>query len=100
MIPTDSAKEAASQEFRLIGGAWQPVVADFEQLKAVLELDEAFWALNCIEINSLRMDRRFLNFMDSNNDGKIRTDEIREAVTFLLTYLCKGGGCYTIFKTL
>jgi hypothetical protein len=70
-----------------VGGNYQLSIRTFEDLKAVLELDEAFWALNCIEINSLRMDRRFLNFMDSNNDGKIRTDEIREAVTFLLTYL-------------
>ena len=75
-----------------VGGNYQLTVRNFEDLQAVLALDEAFWALNCIDINSLRMDRRFLSFMDSNNDGKIRTDEIRTAVTFLLKYLKNGKG--------
>ena len=73
-----------------VGGNYQLCVKRFEDLPAVLDLDEAFWALNCIDVNSLRIDRRFLNFVDSNNDGKIRTDEIREAVRFLLTYLKNG----------
>ena len=73
-----------------VGGNYQLCVKRFEDLPAVLDLDEAFWALNCIDVNSLRIDRRFLNFVDSNNDGKIRTDEIREAVRFLLMiYLLK-----------
>ncbi len=75
-----------------IGGNYQLLTDNFDHLKSILELDEAFWALNCIDINSLRMDRRFLSFMDANNDGKIRTDEIREAVTFLLTHLKDGSG--------
>ena len=85
-------KPKSTMTYSRVGGNYQLSIRTFEDLKAVLELDEAFWALNCIEINSLRMDRRFLSFMDSNNDGKIRTDEIREAVTFLLTHLAKGSG--------
>ena len=83
-----------------VGGNYQLLIRNFEDLRFVLELDEAFWALNCIDINSLRMDRRFLNFVDGNNDGKIRTDEIREAVRFFLKYIKEGKGFETGSRTL
>ncbi len=92
MIPTDSAKEAASQDFRLIGGAWQPVVADFEQLKAVLELDEAWFAITGIDTNSLRADQKFLEYLDSDKNAKIRTDEIKDAIKFMADVLKDGSG--------
>ena len=75
-----------------VGGNYQLLIKTFADLQAVLELDEAFWALNCVEINSLRMDRRFLAFVDGNNDGKIRTDEIRSAVRFYLDHVLDGKG--------
>ena len=92
MIPTDSAKEAASQEFRLIGGAWQPVVTDFEQLKAVLELDEAWFAITGIDATSLRADQKFLGYLDSDKNGKILTDEIKAAIRFMAEVLNDGSG--------
>ena len=75
-----------------VGGNYQLLIRTFDDLQAVLELDEAFWALNCVDVNSLRMDRRFLAFVDGNNDGKIRTDEIREAVRFFLKHIRHGKG--------
>ncbi|MBR2910338.1 MAG: hypothetical protein IKC05_01885, partial [Lentisphaeria bacterium] len=92
MIPTDSAKEPASQEFRLIGGAWQPVVANFEQLKAVLELDEAWFAITGIDTVSLRADQKFLEYLDSDKNAKIRTDEIKDAIRFMADVLKDGSG--------
>ena len=92
MIPTDPAKEPASQEFRLIGGAWQPVVANFEQLKAVLELDEAWFAITGIDTVSLRADQKFLEYLDSDKNAKIRTDEIKDAIRFMADVLKDGSG--------
>ena len=86
------AKQKNVMTYSRVGGNYQLIINKFEDLPAVLELDEAFWALNCIDVNSLRLDRRFLNFVDGNNDGKIRTDEIREAVKFLLSFLKDGRG--------
>ena len=84
--------QETTQEFRLIGGAWQPVVENFEQLKAVLELDEAWFAITGIDINSLRADRKFLEFLDSDKNGKIRTDEIKDAIKFMAEVLKDGFG--------
>ena len=92
MIPTDPAKEPASQEFRLIGGAWQPVVVNFEQLKAVLELDEAWFAITGIDTVSLRADQKFLEYLDSDKNAKIRTDEIKDAIRFMADVLKDGSG--------
>ena len=61
-----------------VGGNYQLLISSFSHLQSVIDLDEAFWALNCIDVSLLRMDKRFLAFMDSNNDGKIRTDEIKD----------------------
>ena len=87
-----NAEQKSVMTYSKVGGNYQLAVRTFEDLQAFMALDEAFWALNCIDVNSLRMDRRFLNFMDSNNDGKIRTDEVRAAVSFLLKYLKIGKG--------
>ena len=81
-----------TQDFRFIGGAWQPIVENFEQLKAVLELDEAWFAITGIDITSLRADQKFLNYLDSDKNGKIRTDEIKDAIKFMAEVLKDGSG--------
>lgn len=85
-------KQKHIMTYSRVGGNYQLLIRSFDDLPFILELDEAFWALNCIAVNSLRMDRRFLNFVDGNNDGKIRTDEIREAVRFFLAHMKDGKG--------
>ena len=86
------SEEKGLMTYTKVGGSYQLCIRNLNDLKALLQLDEAFWALNCIDINSLRMDRRFLSFVDADNDGKIRTDEIRNAVLFLLEHLKNGSG--------
>ena len=81
-----------TQDFRFIGGAWQPIVENFEQLKAVLELDEAWFAITGIDITSLRADQKFLAYLDSDKNGKIRTDEIKDAIKFMAEVLKDGSG--------
>ncbi len=83
---------SARLAFRRIGGDFQLRIDGFADLPGVLELDEAFWALNSIDIDTLRLDRRFLEFVDSDHNGKIRTDEVREAVRFVLAALRDGTG--------
>lgn len=82
----------AGLEFRLIGGAFQPVAESYEKLKTVLELDEAWFAVTGIDIVSLRADQKFLEFLDSDKNGKIRTDEIKSAIAFMLEVLKDGSG--------
>ncbi len=72
--------------FRIVGGGLQLRIDDASDFANVLKLDEAFWAMTALETGALRFDRRFLEFVDSDHDGIIRSDEIKEAVRFALTY--------------
>ena len=90
MIP--AKPPAGDFHFRMIGGGLQLRISDEAGLANVLKLDEALWAMTGVDIDSLRFDRRFLEFVDSDHDGKIRTDEIKEAVEFTLKYFCDLDG--------
>ena len=71
--------------FRMVGGGLQLQIEDAQALRNVLLLDEAWWAMTEVEVDALRFDRRFLDFLDHDHDGRIRTDEIKRAVEFVLT---------------
>lgn len=78
--------------FTRLGGAPQLEITSFEDLREVLALDDALWALNSISVDSLRADRRLLQYIDSDGNGRIRTDEVKNAIRFLLEHLSDGTG--------
>ena len=82
MIP--AKPPVGNYRFRMIGGGLQLQITGAEDLPNVLALDEAHWAMTGIDVDALRMDRRFLEFVDHDHDGKIRTDEVKAAVKFVL----------------
>ena len=67
-----------------IGGSPQFVVPSPELMKAVINLDPALWAATSAPCESLSIDPKFIVYMDSNNSGSIRVDEVIEAIKFLL----------------
>ena len=73
--------------FRLIGGSPQLRIEDEDALHNVLTLDEAFWAMTGCDVESLRFDRRFLEFLDADGDRHIQCAEVKAAVEFLLARL-------------
>lgn len=79
--------QAHKLEFRRIGGSYQPLVENADDLRELLELDEAHWALNSISVTSMRCDERFLAFLDDDMNGKIRTGEVKRAVVWFLGVL-------------
>ena len=87
-----STSPASGLTFRRIGGSIQPVAENFDDLKAVLELDEALFAVTGLDIISLRADPKFLEYLDTDKNGKIRTDELKAAIAFLLDVLKDGTG--------
>ncbi|MBQ9500866.1 MAG: hypothetical protein IJU70_01790 [Lentisphaeria bacterium] len=87
-----SSSPASGLEFRHIGGSIQPVAENFDSLKAVLELDEALFAVTGLDIISLRANPKFLEYLDTDKNGKIRTDELKEAIAFMLDALKDGTG--------
>ena len=73
--------------FRRIGGAGQLALRDIDDLPHVLELDEAHWALTGIDIDFLRTDRQFLDFIDEDHNGIIQADEVKRAVAWFLAHI-------------
>lgn len=74
-------------EFRRIGGSYQALIRNAEDLKLLLALDEAHWALNSISVTSMRCDEQFLAFLDDDLNGQIRTEEVKRAVLWFLGLL-------------
>ena len=90
MIPSKSSKN--NFHFRMIGGGLQLQLTREKELANVLELDEALWAMTGVDVDFLRFERRFLDFVDSDHDGKIRTGEIKEAISFTLEHFQNLSG--------
>jgi len=72
---------------RRIGRTWQFVVQEPADLARVLEIDEAHWVATSAPRNAFRCPPEFLEFLDSNGDGRIVTSEVKEAVSWLLQRL-------------
>jgi len=75
-----------------VGGARQAAAASFRDLAPLIELDDALWATTGISVSSLRLDPGFLKFIDADDNGRIRSDEVREALRFLTANLADGSG--------
>lgn len=80
----DRAAKEPRMKFRRIGGFYQLNVTDLQDLRYALELDEAHWALNSIDLDSMYTDRQFLNFVDDDHNGMIRVDEVKRAIRWYL----------------
>ena len=84
MIPVNAPK--GDFRFRIIGGGLQLRLNTAQDLANILLLDEALWAVTAVDIDALRFDKRFLEFVDCDHDGKIRSDEVKKSVKFALDY--------------
>ncbi len=74
------------------GGALQLCCENHYQLEALLELDETHWAVTGIPVSALDMSPDFLSAMDTDKNGRIRTDEVRAAVRWTLEMLKDPSG--------
>ena len=84
MIPANAPR--GDFRFRIIGGGLQLRLNTEQDLTNILLLDEALWAVTAVDIDAMRFDKRFLEFVDCDHDGKIRSDEVKKAVKFALEY--------------
>lgn len=77
--------------FRWVGRAWHACLDTGEDLAGILALDDALWAATAAPIVTLRADPTFLACLDSERDGRIRADDVRTAIRFLLANLAGTG---------
>ena len=74
-------------QFEKVGGSLQPIVKTADDMRKLLKLSPAFWSITSISLDAIAMDPVFLKFMDYDNNGKIRVDEIKTAVSWVLAKL-------------
>jgi len=65
--------------FKNYGGSYQLRIQDAQDLEKIQSLDEALWAATSIPIDSLNCDSLFASLVDTDRNGRIRTDELRAA---------------------
>ena len=78
--------------FQKLGGKYQLVIEKPEDLENICEVDEAHWAATGAPCESFTCDPVFLKYLDSDSNGRIRTDEIRLAQHWLFKMLSDRSG--------
>ncbi len=79
-------------DFRRFGRGFHPIIESASDLARVPELPDAHWVATAAPINALRADLGMLSALDSDGDGRIRSDELRTAIRWLLATLKDTGG--------
>ena len=54
-----------------------------ERLLSILDLEDALWTATGVDIEYLAMDKRFLSYLDSDDNGRILCGEARTAIRYL-----------------
>ncbi|MCK4462759.1 MAG: hypothetical protein KAU58_00435, partial [Candidatus Omnitrophica bacterium] len=73
--------------FKNYGGSYQLKIQDAQDLEKIQILDEAHWAATSVPINSLNCDYIFASYVDTDQNGRIRTNEVKEAQAWLFRFL-------------
>jgi hypothetical protein len=78
-----------------MGGIFQVQLKSVKDLEALATLDPKLWvALSC-PVNDLEIDRRTLSLIDYDTDGRVRIEEMRNAVAWTLKRLAKPDSLFT-----
>ncbi len=72
-------------KFARIGGVTRVYISSAEDIKHLGELDKKMWTVLSCPVKGLEIDEQSLKYMDGNNDGQIRVDE----VVGVSQWLCK-----------
>lgn len=73
--------------FKKYGGSYQLRIQNAEDMEKIQDLDAVYWAATSIPIDSLNCDKAFTGYVDTDNNGRIRPAEIKDAWTWLTRVL-------------
>ncbi len=73
--------------FKNYGGSYQLRIQDVQDLEKVQGLDETHWAATSVPIDSLSCDSTVVSYIDTDKNGRIRTDEVKAALGWLFRFL-------------
>ena len=80
-------KPSEQIQFEKVGGSYQPIVKTATDMKRLLDISPALWTITSISLDAVCMDPVFLKFMDYDCNGKIRVDEVKTAIRWVLAKL-------------
>ena len=78
--------------FQRYGRSLHLRIRSVEDLASVVELDSAHWVASGAPLETLSCDRTFLEWVDSDHNGRILCFEVRQAVQWALKLLRDTGG--------
>ncbi len=89
MSKIEGPQHGHAWHFRRVGGIYQAQINTVEDLKSLDSLDPKLWvALSC-PVNDLEIDRKTLELIDYDNDGRVRIEEVLHAVRWVLARMSK-----------
>lgn len=74
-------------KFIHLGKSYQLSIDTPSALKEIVALDESLWAISSAPIDAYLIDQAFLKYVDSDANGRIRTDEIKDVVRWCMDTL-------------
>jgi hypothetical protein len=93
MIPSNPVSNRPRQfQFERFGSAYHLKIRNAQDLEAVLELDEAHWVATTAPTATLNCDPILLRLIDTDHDGRLRAEEIKDAIRFLFANLTDRSG--------
>ena len=78
--------------FRLIGGSRQMLISKGEDLRVIANMDVAHWTMTGTQTDSLVCNKDFLAAMDTDQNNRIRCDEVKSALNWIFARLKDLGG--------
>ena len=79
--------KAARMTFRRYGRSYQLRLDGPEDLRRLPDLDESLWMAMSAPLDAFVCDRPFLEFLDLDENGRIRSAEVEVAVNWLFRLL-------------
>lgn len=92
-------KDAYEWKFSTVGGVTRVNIETGADVAHLNELDQKLWTVLSCPVSGLEFDEKTLRLMDSNNDGRIRVNEVVAASQWLtkvlkdMNYLLEGKDC-------
>jgi hypothetical protein len=81
--------------YRQYGGSLQVAIPSFEVLVEAVRIPETQWLATACPLEGLNCDPRFLGFVDTDKNGRIRVAEVRAAVEHTARLLKSYAGADT-----
>ena len=82
-----SVKGGYNWQYCSLGGVTRVKISTGEDIAHLHELDQTMWTVLSCPVKGLELEERTLQLMDSDNDGKIRVDEVTSASQWLCRVL-------------